>query len=152
MKLRLTLGLAIIPMTLLIVSCGSLAISINDTNPPVFSFSAGRFAECCDHLTFLAVWEIPNSEQDLSLSEAKEKKIIWEIWPMSGTDNSANRLPTIIYGEVPSGFVQKIPTVGAPPQLEEGKIYEVSGPRVEVPKAFVRFRIQKGKAVQVSMR
>jgi hypothetical protein len=143
MKSRLRKSLGIIFIVLMMGGCRSLSISINDTNPPVFSFSSGRFAECCEHLAFLTVWEVKPSE---SINEG-QGKIIWQIWPLSGTDNFANRLPKITYGQLPPGFVQKIPDTGPAPVLEEGKVYEVAGPLIEVPEAYVRFRIHNGKAV-----
>jgi hypothetical protein len=76
--------------------------------------------------------------------------VIWEIRPKSGTDNSANGLPRITYGQVPEGFEQVTPSVGTPPALPEGRVYAASGPRVEVPDAYVKFRIQNGKAIRVS--
>ena len=78
------------------------------------------------------------------------RKAIWEIRPRSGTDNSANGLPRITYGQLPQGFEQVVPSVGAAPALQEGKVYAASGPRIEVPDAFVMFRIQNGKAVRIS--
>jgi hypothetical protein len=138
--------LATLLLALLVASCGSLSISISDANPPVFSFSAGQFAECCDHLAFLTVREVEASES----INAGKGKVIWQIWPLSGTDNSAKGLPSITYGQVPPGFEQKIPNVGPPPKLKEGQEYEAAGPRIEVPDAYVRFRIQNGKAILMS--
>ncbi len=129
---------------LLVGGCKSLSISVNDSNPPVFSFAAGQFAECCDHLAFLVVSEIPTARD--------QEKVIWKIQPKSGTDNSAQRLPQITYGQVPPGFEQVIPSTGTAPRLEEGKVYAASGPRVEVPEAFVIFRIQNGKAIPMSQK
>src|SRR6185369_17974179 len=135
---RLLILFATLTLISFAVGCNSLRISINETNPPVFRFSAGQLAECCRHLAFLTVSEIPDRQSDANA------KIIWEIRPVSGTDNSAEGLPQITYGQVPPGFVQKIPTVGPPPPLQEGKIYEASGPPVEVPEAYVRFVIRDG--------
>jgi hypothetical protein len=140
---RLLILFATLTLISFAFGCNSLRISINETNPPVFRFSAGRLAECCTHLAFLTVSEIPNRER------RGDAKIIWQVWPMSGTDNSADGLPPITYGQVPPGFVQKIPTVGPPPPLQEGKIYEASGPPVEVPEAHVMFVIRDGKAIQI---
>lgn len=127
---------------LLVSGCKSLSISVNDSNPPVFSFAAGQFAECCDHLAFLVVAEVP--------AAGDQEKVVWKIQPRPGTDNSAQRLPRITYGQVPPGFEQVIPSTGTAPALEEGKVYAASGPRVEVPEAFVIFRIQNGKAIPMS--
>lgn len=146
MKLRLWSWVASAALLIVISGCRSLSISINDSNPPVFRFSASQFAECCTHLAFLTVSEVEPSQRDTNW-----EKVIWQIWPLSGTDNSASRLPAITYGTVPPGFMQKVPKVGPPPKLEEGKEYEAAGPLVEVPHAYVRFRIEKGKAVLVSV-
>lgn len=132
--------LGILSLVLVVTGCKSLSVSVNDTNPPVFTFSAGQFAECCTHLAFLVVYEVDGDHQ----------RAIWQIRPKSGTDNSADGLPRITYGQVPQGFEQLVPSVGTPPALEEGKTYAASGPRIEVPEAFVMFRIQDGKAVRIS--
>lgn len=142
MKSRVTVLLLSLLLVLAIAGCNGLSISVNDTNPPVFTFSAGQFAECCTHLAFFIVYEIPANDD--------QQKIIWQIRPLSGTDNSANGLPKITYGQVPQGFEQLVPNVGAPPALEEGKVYAASGPRVEVPDAFVTFRIDNGKVIRMS--
>ncbi len=128
-------------LVLVVSGCSSLSVSINDTNPPVFTFSAGQFAECCDRLAFFVVYEAGAGKDD--------ERVLWKIQPKPGTDNSAKRLPSITYGEVPAGFEQIIPGTGAAPALQEGKVYAASGPRVEVPNAFVRFRLQNGKAVRM---
>ena len=141
MKSRLPIVVGILSLVLAVAGCKSLSVSINDTNPPVFTFSAGQFAECCTHLAFLIVYEV---------NAGKEGKVIWHIRPRSGTDNSANGLPRITYGQVPEGFEQLIPAVGTPPALQAGKVYAASGPRIEVPEAFVMFRIQDGKAIRIS--
>lgn len=142
MKSRVNVLLVILSLVLTVAACKSLSISVNDTNPPVFTFSAGQFAECCDHLAFLVVYEIPAGKDD--------ERVIWKIQPRSGTDNSAKGLPQITYGQVPEGFEQLVPSAGPAPALQEGKVYAASGPRIEVPDAFVMFRIQDGKAIRVS--
>ena len=128
-------------LVVLACACNSLSVSISDTNPPVFTFSAGPLAECCDHLAFFVVSEVADGQDD--------ERVIWKIQPKSGADNSANGLPPITYGTVPEGFEQVIPSSGTAPVLQEGKLYEASGPRVEVPDAFARFRIKNGKAVRM---
>ena len=141
MKSRVHIALGTLVLVLAVASCNSLSVSINDTNPPVFTFSAGQFAECCTHLAFFAVYEVA--------AGTGVQNVIWQIRPLSGTDNSAKGLPQITYGQVPQGFEQVVPSVGAAPALQEGKAYAASGPRVEVPEAFVMFRIQNGKAVRM---
>ena len=139
MKSRVYIVLGTLTLVLATAGCKSLSVSINDTNPPVFTFSAGQFAECCTHLAFLVVYEV----------NAGNESVIWQIRPKSGTDNSAQGLPQITYGQVPQGFEQLVPGVGIAPALEEGKLYAASGPRIEVPEAFVMFRIQNGKAIRI---
>ncbi|HXQ69598.1 MAG TPA: hypothetical protein VN844_03895 [Pyrinomonadaceae bacterium] len=142
MKSRVIVFLATLSLVLAVAACKSLSIAINDTNPPVFTFSAGQFAECCDHLAFFVVYETP--------AETNDERVIWKIQPRSGTDNSAKGLPQITYGQVPEGFDQLVPSAGSAPALQEGKVYAASGPRIEVPEAFVMFRIQDGKAIRMS--
>jgi hypothetical protein len=142
MKSRVHIVLGILSLVLAVAGCKSLSISVNDTNPPVFTFSAGQFAECCTHLAFLTVYEVAPGNG--------VKYAIWEIRPRSGTDNSATGLPQITYGQVPPGFEQLVPSEGTAPALQEGKVYAASGPRIEVPDAFVMFRIQNGKAIRMS--
>ncbi len=141
MKSRVYVVLGTLLLVLAIAGCKSLSVSINDNNPPVFTFSAGQFAECCTHLAFFVVYEV---------TTGKEPKVIWQIRPKSGTDNSAKGLPQITYGQVPQGFEQLVPDVGTAPVLQEGRVYTASGPRIEVPEAFVMFRIQNGKAIRMS--
>ena len=142
MRSRVHPVLGILLLLLAAAGCKSLSISVNDTNPPVFSFSAGQFAECCTHLALLTVYEVDTGKD--------VKNVIWEIRPKSGTDNSAQGLPKITYGQLPQGFEQRVPIEGAPPALQEGKVYAASGPTIEVPDAFVMFRIQNGKAIRMS--
>jgi len=142
MKSRLHIVVGTLSLVLAAAGCKSLSVSINDTNPPVFTFSAGEFAECCTHLAFLVVYEVDAGND--------AHKVIWQIRPRSGTDNSAKGLPQITYGQVPPGFEQLIPSVGTAPPLQAGKVYAASGPRIEVPEAFVMFRIEDGKTIRIS--
>lgn len=114
MKSRFHIVVVVLPLVLAMAGCKSLSISLNDTNPPVFTFTAGQFAECCTHLALLVVYEVQAGKD--------EGKVIWEIRPKSGTDNSAKGLPRIAYGQVPPGFEQLVPSVGTAPALEAGKV------------------------------
>jgi hypothetical protein len=139
---RSQVKILIVTLALMFSGCRSLTISMNNSNPPVFTFSTGRFSECCDHLIFLTVSELPTG----NTTEAKD---LWQIFPLSSTDNYGNHLPRITYGQVPAGFEQKIPASGSPPPLEEGKTYEAFGPLIATPHAVVRFRISNGQAIQL---
>jgi hypothetical protein len=139
------------PLLLVLVSCHSLTISMDENVPPNFSFSAGRFAECCRHLAFLGVYEVLPENQNLSWTAPKSKEdiVLWQIWPKDSSVNAADALPIITYGKVPPGFIQKIPESGEPPPLVEGRVYEVGGPAIEVPNAYMRFTIRNGKSIRL---
>jgi hypothetical protein len=132
-----------------LASCHSLTISMDENVPPNFNFSAGIFAECCRHLTFLGVYEVPPENQNLpwAAPRPKEDIVLWQIWPKDS--NAAENVSVITYGKVPPGFIQKIPESGEPPPLVEGKIYEVGGPAIEVPNAYMRFTIRNNKSVRL---
>jgi hypothetical protein len=110
MKSKFKFLIANLTLALCFTGCRTLSISINETNPPVFTFSAGQFAECCDHLAFLLVYEIPGGKQNPEW-DPRQAIVIWKIGPKSGTDNSAAKLPHITYGKIPIGFDQEIPSV-----------------------------------------
>jgi hypothetical protein len=63
----------------------------------------------------------------------KENIYLWQIVPKDANYVEAANLPRITYGQVPAGWVQKVPTSGEPPRLLDGHVYEVGGPQVEVP-------------------
>jgi hypothetical protein len=123
---------------------------MNDRVPPSFDFSAG-FSECCNYLRFLNVYEIPPENQNVPWSAKTPKEVVhlWEIVPKDANYVDAANLPTITYGKVPPGWVQKFPERGEPPPLLEGHVYEVGGPQVEVPHAYMRFTIRNGKAARI---
>ena len=150
MTQKLILRAPVFLAAFLFVSCHSLTTAVRGGNPPQFSFSSGRFAECCTTLTFLGVYEVPPENIEAAWSQRpKDDVVLWQIWPAPTTNNEANALPTVTYGSVPPGFVQKVPTSGSPPPLVEGKVYEVGGPAVDVPHSYIRFIIRNGKATEV---
>lgn len=142
MKLQATIKLSAAIMLLCCTSCHPLRISVNEATPSVFTFDSGRFAHCCEHLAFLTVEEVdPNHVQ---------AKVLWQIWPQSGTDNWAPNLPAITYGQLPKGFEQRVPSVGLPPPLVEGIEYQaIATAAAGGTPSSVRFRIEKGKTVRV---
>jgi hypothetical protein len=76
---------------------------------------------------------------------------IWQIEPEGETKELiVSQYPRIKYGEVPSGFVQRIPKGGvAPPQLEEGKTYNVWAPTFNANGGGVRFVVKNGRSVEL---
>ena len=73
---------------------------------------------------------------------------IWRIEPVQGTMATLDGL-AISYGQVPPGFVQKLPEKGPPPSLVESRVYEAGGPYIMMNLARVRFVIKDGKPIQV---
>ena len=130
--------------------CHTLTTSVHGGNPPTFSFSAGRLVHCCNYLEFLVVSEVPPENINAPWTQhPKENTHLWWIWPKEGTNNYADALPEITYGVVPPGFRQSVPAEGPPPPLIEGKVYEVGGPAISVPKSYIRFEIRDGRARQL---
>jgi hypothetical protein len=133
-------------------SCKSdVTISMSSNIPPTFTFERGHAH--VNYLDFFTVKEIATENQNLPYTRQNTDKniILWQIWPKGTTEGSIDNLPTIIYGEIPPGFVQKVPDQGAPPQLVEGKVYEAGGPPVTMSKGFLRFIIKDGKAIRVAI-
>jgi hypothetical protein len=50
----------------------------------------------------------------------------------------------------PEGFIQTIPEIGAPPQLIEGRVYNVGGPAINANGGEVRFTLRDGKAIEIT--
>lgn len=127
-------------VTFALIGCDepNVRVSLNNDAGPGFAFSGSGY------LDFFAVLEIAPDNESTS-GQPKKNRVLWQIWPKSSAEG---RLPLspITYGMVPPGFVQKIPENGAPPKLEEGKIYQAGGPPIVVPRGFVRFVIRNGKA------
>jgi hypothetical protein len=129
-------------------SCNyDVRISLSSDVPPAFTFAKGHV----EYLDFFVVKEIAPENQKLSYMRQDPDKniVLWQIWPKTSADGRIDSLPTIVYGEVPHGFVQKVPERGLPPALIEGKIYEAGGPPVTMSRGFLRFLIRDGKAVRI---
>src|SRR5215204_652888 len=84
--------------------------------PPTFTLSGNG------QLWWIEVTDLSPSE----ISVYAPERVIWKIRPTG--QNTPWRLAPIRYGIVPSGFVQEIPAVGAPPSLAQEKPYSVSAP------------------------
>jgi len=124
-----------------------MTVSIDQRIPPTFTLSGSG------NLTFLGIWEVAKENQNSLPSErdGDKDKLIWQIWPngLSPDKRVIRRLPPITYGSVPPGFVQKTPQDGAPPNLIEGRIYEVGGPASNANGGFIWFTIKGGKVIRV---
>jgi hypothetical protein len=122
-----------------------MTVTVVGKNPPTFNLSGNG------NLHFFTVSEIA-TENTKSLPAQRKSEldvILWQIWPhdLSFEDTRIWRLPAITYGTVPSGFIQKVPAVGTPSPLIEGKMYEAGGPAANANGGFVLFTIRNGEAV-----
>jgi hypothetical protein len=138
----------ILPLLCIAVSCKSdVTISMTSDVPPAFTFERGHV----NYLDFFVVKEIAPENKNLSyIRQDTDKNIVlWQIWPKGSAEGRIDNLPTIVYGEVAPGFVQKIPEHGPPPALVEGKVYEAGGPPVTMSRGFLRFVVKNGKAVRI---
>jgi hypothetical protein len=124
-----------------------MTVSVTEHIPPTFKLSGSG------NLAFFSVSEVANENQQRIPFERDSDKntVLWQIWPDGLTPEARviRRLPAITYAVVPPGFIQKIPSEGAPSALVEGKIYEAGGPASNANGGFVWFTIQKGKVVKV---
>lgn len=130
------------------VSCErDTSVSIDGKVPPTFGLTGSG------ELVFFTVAEISPDNQKLAPAQRDSRKdtLLWQIAPenLSANERRINRLPTITYGVVPDGFVQKTPETGTPSPLVEGKVYEAGGPAANAHGGFVWFTIRDGKSVRI---
>ena len=124
----------------------NVKLHIDEKVPPSFSFGGNGY------LDFFSVIEISPENQNLPRSKQDLSKdhVIWQVWPKGPSEGNVP-IAAFAYGEIPHGFIQKVPANGPPPSLLEGRVYEAGGPQVKMPEGVVRFTIQNGKTVQLSM-
>jgi hypothetical protein len=123
----------------------SPTVHLEDGNPPRFGYTGSGYLE------FFVVEEVAPENQnvpDVEQDTDKNRKLWW-IFPKDSSAGKIRNLSQITYGIVPSDFVQKVPSEGAPPPLVEGKIYEAGGPAISMSKGYLRFTIRNGKPVQL---
>lgn len=125
-----------------------MTVSVGEHTPPTFRLSGSG------NLAFFSVSEVAKENQHRIPFERDSDKdtVLWQIWPDGLTSEArvVRRLPPITYGVVPPGFIQKVPSEGAPPALIEGRIYDAGGPTSNANGGSVWFTIQKGKVVKVN--
>jgi len=92
-----------------------LHLDLEEKSTPAFSFSGRTPA------TMFEVLEVPRTEP---LSKIDPYKVTGEaVWKISTSRKTkAADWPSVVYGEIPSGFSQSFPE-GPPPKLGEGKLY-----------------------------
>jgi len=126
-----------------------VTLKINDKNPPTFTFDRNHSE--VDRLLLFVVQEIAPENADVPyLKQVHDKnKTIWRIKPIQSENGAFANLGPIVYGSVPTGFEQELPTGRAPQALEEGKLYEAGGPYVMMNLGRVRFTIRNGRVHEV---
>ena len=115
--------------------------TIDGKNPPTIALSGSG------GIYFLRVME---ESIDTKFFEKGEGGI-WQIEPLEELRSKTLwQYPRIKYGEVPRGFIQRIPKDGSkPPPLEEGKSYNVWAPTYNANGGGVRFMVQGNKCVEL---
>lgn len=152
-----SIGIRALGMVMLIAGLGFMAaceidmsVAVEGKNLPIFKLSGSG------NLHFFIVSEVsPENLKQLPIGRNSDgDTILWEIWPtnLSFEQTRIWKLPFIIYGKIPEGFVQKIPVNGEPPALVEGKMYSAGGLAANANGGFVLFTILKGEIVVVDER
>lgn len=114
-------------------------IYIDGKVPPTFTLrGTGK-------VYFVRIVKSPASENDV----AKNEGGIWQIDPDEKMrETNISRYPSIKYGEVPKGFIQRIPREATdPPKLEEGQEYLLLAPTYNANFEIRRFKVQEGKSI-----
>jgi hypothetical protein len=132
----------------LIAGCVCLAACEVDTKatidgkkPPTIMLSGSG------GINFLRVMEEPTEASWFEKNEGG----IWQIDPLEEMRGKTLwQYPRIKYGEVPPGFIQRIPKDGSkPPPLQEGKSYLAWAPTYNANGGGVRFIIREGRSVEL---
>jgi hypothetical protein len=76
--------------------------------------------------------------------------LYWMIEPTTkDSDRSVEKIGSITYGQVPSGYTQVYPEKGEAPSLIEGKIYNIRVSAISAPGIIKDFTIRDGKITEV---
>ncbi len=126
-------------LSLAILGCEiDTRVTMDGKNPPSFRVSGSG------GIYFLRVVDVTECKGSLL-----DCPTIWQIDPFGGQVSIAD-LPQIVYGRVPEGFHQTIPTNDAlAPALVEGKKYTVYTPTYNANGGGVRFMISAGRSVEL---
>jgi len=141
-KLHNIFCLALLLIVLCLLGCEQdTRVSIDGNNPPKFKLSGSG------KVFFIRVDKNPLPESEMTKDEAG----IWQIEPDESMRRATiSRYPEIKYGEVPPGFIQKVPKNGDPPPgLEEGQEYILLAPTYNANSAYLGFKIKDGKSVEL---
>jgi hypothetical protein len=114
-------------------------LAVQGGNPPDFMMTGSG------ELTALRVGG-PRKQRE---GVAEDPYLYWVIeFKEDGTARSVESLSPILYGKVPTGYVQVFPSPSqSPPLLSEDEIYSVNAVTMDANGARVNFAIHKGKVV-----
>jgi len=119
-----------------------LHLNLEERSPSAFSFSGRTPA------TVFEILEVPRTKP---LSKIDPFKVIGEaVWKISSSRKTkAADWPSVVYGEIPSGFSQSFPE-GPPAKLSEGKLYlaRIVGERNYQSALF--FEVRNNKTINVT--
>lgn len=159
MSTRQAATLLILLSIAMLVGCEiDTRVRVTKDNPPKFTFSGnGILAQMyvsgpytLDEIKLGAKIDakIITREELLKLKESGDQTL-WQLDP--GTGKYVSDLPTIIYGEMPTGFKQVYPKDNIKPSpLLEGKYYSVSVPSHNANSHMTYFMVKDGNIVEVS--
>lgn len=134
-------------------------VRVTKDNPPKFTFSgngilaqmyvSGPYTLVEIKLIAMLGTKTATREDILKVKEIGEERTLWQLDP--GTGKYVSDLPTIIYGEIPTGFKQVYPKDNIKPSpLLEGKYYSVSVPSYNANDHSTYFIVKNGIIVEVS--
>jgi hypothetical protein len=116
---------------LLTSSCASsFKIRVSEESPPVFHLSG--------HAALLSFKVSTRSGPP-----------VWEIYGPKG-HKPVSEVSPIKFGEIPPGCSQDIPSIGSPPPLTEGEVYNAVGIVTDSPPASIRFKISNGRVLTLT--
>ena len=114
MNLRVALLLLLGELCLLVLLGCEVKTSANLGSGPSFSLDGSG------HLTSFTVY-VPRAGRKIATpNDAKSE--VWSIRPVSSRGEMVARM-NLLYGRVPSGYVQTVPSTGAAPALPSGLVY-----------------------------
>jgi len=112
-----------LPLVLLLLLCVTGASCERDTTLTIEGGNTPKFKMSGSGTLILLRMHGPKVRE----GQGEIANIIWEIVPEEGSANgrAVEELGTIIYGQVPAGYVQKYPEQGEVPTLIEGQDYDI---------------------------
>lgn len=132
----------LIPLLLFSSTCERRTeVKLEGGNPPSFVlFGTGNLVEL----------SVGYDLQDKTVAPSKRSPVIWKITQTSRDGERLENLGRIVYGVVPKGYKQTVPTEGnPPPELTTGKYYYYYLETINAPHVDGDFEIRNGKPIRV---